>query len=131
MDLTEQDIPNLLGKLAGEVSKLAQDEVALAKLELRKNVREGLFDVAAIGAGGSIIYAGFLFLLLGVASALTMAVPFWGACLIVGTVVTLLGALAMRMGLKRVSSEALQFNHTAQTLETNSNFLKEQVVNDE
>lgn len=128
MDLIKQDIPSLLGKLAGEVSNLAREEISLAKLELRQNAKEAAADAAAVTAGASVVYAGLLFLLLGAVAGLATVMPLWGASLIVGAVVTLCGALVMKTGAERASKNVPDFEHTSQSLSDNKTFIKERLT---
>jgi hypothetical protein len=116
MDLIKQDIPSLLGRLAGELSNLAKDEVALAKIELRQSAKEAAADSAAMAAGASLIYAG-----------LAMVMPLWLAAAIVGTITILVGCVATKMGAKRLKTEVPGLPRTQQTLKTNGHHLKEQL----
>jgi hypothetical protein len=127
MDLIKQDIPSLLGRLAGELSNLAKDEVALAKIELRQSAKEAAADSAAMAAGASLIYAGLLFYLVAATYGLAMVMPLWLAAAIVGTITILVGCVATKMGAKRLKTEVPGLPRTQQTLKTNGHHLKEQL----
>ncbi len=128
MDLIKQDIPSLLGKLAGEVSNLAREEISLAKLELRQNAKEAAADAAAVTVGASVVYAGLLFLLLGAVAGLSNVMPLWGASLVVGAVVSIIGAFVMRTGVHRAANNVPDFEHTSQSLSANKTFMKERLT---
>lgn len=128
MDLIKQDIPALLGKLAGELSNLARDEVALAKIELKQSAREAAADSAAIAGGGALVYAGLFFLLTSAMLGLSTVLPMWAAALLVGAVTCLIGGIAISVGAKRIKTEVPGLEHTKETLKTNGYHLKESVT---
>lgn len=127
MDLIKHDIPSLIGRLAGELSNLAKDEVAIAKIELRQSAKEAAADSAAMVAGASLIYAGLLFLLVAATAGLAMLMPLWLAAALVGTITIIVGALATKMGAKRLKTEVPGMPATKKTLKTNGHLLKEQL----
>lgn len=128
MDLIKQDIPALLGKLAGELSNLARDEVALAKIELKQTAKEAAADSAAIAGGGALVYAGLFFLLTSAMLGLSTMLPMWAAALIVGAAACLVGGIAISVGAKRMKTEVPNLEHTKETLKTNGYHLKESVT---
>ncbi len=128
MDLIKHDIPSLLGRLAGELSNLAKDEVALAKIELKQTAKEAASDGAALAAGGALVYAGLFFLLMAGMFGLSTIMPLWAASGIVGALTIVVGALAMQMGAKRLKTEVPGLEHTKDSLKTNGYHLKEQLT---
>ena len=128
MDLIKQDIPALLGKLAGELSNLARDEVALAKIELKQTAKEAAADSAAIAGGGALVYAGLFFLLTSAMLGLSTVLPMWASALVVGALACLVGGVAISVGTKRMKTEMPGLEHTKETLKTNGYHLKESVT---
>lgn len=128
MDLIKQDIPALLGKLAGELSNLARDEVALAKIELKQTAKEAAADSAAVAGGGALVYAGLFFLLVSAMFGLSTMMPMWAAALAVGAVTCLVGGIAIAVGTNRLKSEVPDLEHTKKSLRTNGYHLKESVT---
>lgn len=128
MDLIKQDVPALLGKLAGELSNLARDEVALAKLELKQSAKEAAADSAAIAGGGALMYAGLFFLLTSAMLGLSTLMPLWAAALAVGVLACAVGGIAISIGSKRIKTEVPGLEHTKETLKANTYHLKESVT---
>ncbi len=127
MDLIKQDIPALLGKLAGELSNLARDEVAIAKIELKQTAKEAAADSAAVAGGGALVYAGLFFLLTSAMLGLSTMLPMWASALIVGATACLIGGIAISVGAKRLKTEIPRLERTEETLKTNGYHLKESV----
>lgn len=128
MDLIKHDIPSLIGRLAGELSNLAKDEVALAKIELRQTAREAAADGAAMAAGAGLAYAGVFFLLMAGMFGLSALMPMWAAAGLIGLLALIVGAVAMKTGAKRLSSDVPNLEHTRTTLKTNGYHLKERIT---
>src|ERR1700676_1027099 len=95
---SERSVAGLFGDLARECSKLFRQEIALGRAELAAKLRQ--FGTAAIEivAGGLIVYAGFLALLVAAGLGLALVVPPWLAALIVGAVTVTIGAIIAFMG---------------------------------
>lgn len=128
MDLIKHDIPSLIGKMAGELSNLAKDEVAIAKIELRQTAKEAAADGAALAAGAGLVYAGLFFLLMAAMFALATVIPLPAAAAVVGVLTAIAGGLAMNMGAKRLKTEVPGLDHTKSTLKTNGHHLKERLT---
>lgn len=128
MDLIKHDIPALLGRLAGELSNLAKDEIAIAKIELRQSAKEAAADSAVMATGASLVYAGVFFLLLSGMFGLTQIMPIWAAAAVVGASSLLIGGLTAWYGAQRLKSETPRLEHTKDTLKTNGYHLKEQLT---
>lgn len=128
MDLIKHDIPAMIGRLAGELSNLAKDEVAIAKIELRESAKEAAKDGAAMGAGASLVYAGLLFLLMSLMFGLSNIMPLWGAALTVGVLACVAGGIALSVGAKRLKTEVPGLKETKATLKQNAYHVKEQIT---
>jgi len=69
--------------LMSDATELVKTEVALAKTELRRDLKQEATMAAGIGAGALLAYAGIVMLFVTVALALATAMPGWGAALVV------------------------------------------------
>lgn len=110
-------VPGLLRQLANEVSTLFSKEITLARVEVAETVSEAKKGAAAMISGGSVLYAGFLFLLLAAVVGLAQIVEFWLASLIVGGVVAVIGLIMVQSGKKKMQPSSLKPGHTLNSLQ--------------
>jgi uncharacterized membrane protein YqjE len=100
--------------LLSDATELVKTEVALAKTELRRDLRQEATMAAGVGAGALLAYAGIILLFVTVILALGRVMPAWGAALVVtGLVFAAAGASAaigwarrVRKPLERTRREA-------------------------
>jgi hypothetical protein len=69
--------------LLSDASELVKTEVALAKSELKRDLKQEAAMAAGIGAGALLAYAGVVLLFVTVVLALGTVMPAWGAGLVV------------------------------------------------
>ena len=69
--------------LLSDATELVKTEVALAKSELRRDMKQEATMAAGIGAGALLAYAGIILLFVTVVLALASVMPAWGAALLV------------------------------------------------
>lgn len=114
----EQDasIGSLLRQLAHEIPALFTKELALAKAEMRENLRATRAGVAAMAAGGAVMLAGLVFLLLAAVYGLSNVLAPWLSALIVGAAAVLVGWLMISAGKKQLEPESLKPDHTINAL---------------
>lgn len=98
----EPGLGDLVGQLSEQASRLAKNEVALAKLELQESAKH-------IGVGAGLFGGAGLFALLGLATlvaaavaALSLAMDVWLAALIVAVVLFAIAGVAALIGKKQV-----------------------------
>src|SRR5689334_18031569 len=73
--------------LFSDATELVKTEVALAKTELRKDLKQEATMAAGIGAGALLAYAGIVLVFVTVILALSTVMPAWGASLLVTALV--------------------------------------------
>ena len=130
MDQREEGrgIGDLLGDLGRQVSTLVRKEIDLARVEVTSSVGRMSRGAAMAGAGGAILYAGLLVLLLAIVLGLIQAgIDAWLAALIVAIVVVVLGGVVTSMGVKQMQATELAPKQTAETVRENVEFVKEQI----
>jgi xanthine/uracil permease len=121
-------IGDLLGDLGRQVSTLVRKEIDLARVEVTSSVGRMSRGAAMAGAGGALLYAGLLVLLLAVVLGLIQAgMDAWLAALIVAIVVMVIGGVITSMGVKQMQSTELAPKQTAETVRENVEFVKEQM----
>jgi len=89
----ERPIGVLVGDAASQLSRLAHQEMELARVELRNDLTAMTAGVAGLGVAGGAALVGVVFLCLAAMFGIGEALPMWAAALIVG------GALLSGAGL--------------------------------
>ena len=121
-------IGDLLGDLGRQVSTLVRKEIDLARVEVTSSVGRMSRGAAMAGAGGALLYAGLLVLLLAIVFGLIQAgLDAWLAALIVAVVVMAIGGVVTSMGVKQMQRTELAPKQTAETVRENVEFVKEQM----
>ena len=104
------------------------EEAELAKAEISEKVSQLGSGVAAIAAGGAILFAGFIVLLFAAVNALAMFLPpehaAWLAPLIVGLLVMIVGYIALSKGRKEMKAESLKPSRTMDSLRRDTELVK-------
>lgn len=116
MNEYDQSIADVIRRTLHDAQDLVRGEIALAKAELRQEVRRvgaGVMSLAAAAVAGLI---GVVFLLTAVAWAIPLMTgwPVWTGFAIVAGVVLLAGVVLAMMGRKRFNGE----RHMPLTVET-------------
>ncbi|MEU0286001.1 phage holin family protein [Streptomyces sp. NPDC052492] len=92
----EHSVGELVGQATEQISRLARQEVALAKEELAEKGRRAGVGGGMLGAAGAFGYAGLLALAATGIAALDLVLPLWAAALIItGVLFAIAGVLAM------------------------------------
>ena len=124
---SERSVASLFGDLARECFKLFRQEIALGRAELEAKLSQ--FGTAAIEivAGGLIVYAGFLALLVGAGLGLALVLQPWLAALVVGAVTVTLGAIIAFMGKRSLESRTLIPTRALRSLRKDAAWAREQM----
>ena len=118
LDHEPQGIATLVRQLAEDSRVLLQQEIALAKLEVRQTV-------TAVARSSGLIAGGVLFLVLGLLVLLVFVIialgallgdEYWLSTLIVGSVLALLGAVLLMTGRKGLKADHLKPERTASSV---------------
>jgi hypothetical protein len=125
--MENKPLGDLFGDLAGEVSELVRKEVALAKLEIGQKAKHVGKNVGYLVVGGAVAYAAMLAVLAGIIMLLDKVMPNWGAALVVGVVVGVVGWLLI--GKARAALEATDMTpqQTVETLKEDAAWVKQQI----
>ena len=123
-----RSIGTLLGDLGRQVSTIVRKEIDLARVEIMSGIGRMGRGAATTAAGGALIYAGLLVVLIAIVLALIDAgLDPWLAALIVGAVALLVGGLVTALGVQQVRTTEIAPKQTAETVRENVEFVKEQV----
>jgi len=129
MQQTQNDrsLGELFAELTRETSTLVRQEVALAKTEVTQKASAVGKDVGYIAAGGAVVYAGFLALVAALILILVgLGLPAWAAALLVGVVVTAIGAFLVQRGIGALRRTNLAPQQTIDTLKEDAEWAKQQ-----
>lgn len=110
-------VSGLVRQLANEAGTLFSKELTLAKVEMSETVNQAKRGVTSIISGGSVLFAGFLFLLLAAVVGLAQVVDFWLSSLIIGGVVAIIGLIMIQAGKHKVQPSSLKPEHTLNSLQ--------------
>jgi hypothetical protein len=123
-----RSLVGLFSDLFRETSTLVHEEAELAKAEIAEKVSRLGGGVAAIAAGGAILFAGFIVLLFAAVNALAMLLPpehaAWLAPLIVGLIVVLAGYIALSKGRRQFKAENLRPSRTMESLRRDTEMVR-------
>lgn len=116
----------LVGQLATQTAALVEKQVALAKAEVRADLKNEIKAAEGLGVAGICALAALNMLLVSVAFALSEAVGGWTAALIVAGAMLAIGAIAGAIGWgKRVKKP---FEKTQRTLKEDAQWAKERMT---
>jgi uncharacterized membrane protein YqjE len=124
----EPQIGDLFRQLAQDSATLVRQEMALAKAELRENVKSVARDTAKIAVGavvaavGVLVMVAFLVLLLG-----DVIGKYWAGALIVGVLLVAVGAFLAMGGMKRLKKDSITPDQTLQTLKEDKQWLQSEM----
>ena len=124
---SDRSMAGLFGDLARETTRLFRQEIALGRAELEAKLSHLGTGAVEMVAGGLVIYAGFLALLVAAGLGLALVLPPWLAALAVGAVTVIVGALIAYMGKRAVSSRTLVPVRTLRSLGKDAAWAREQM----
>ena len=124
---SERSMAGLFSDLARLISRLLHQEIALGRAELGAKLSELGTGAVEMVAGGLIIYAGFLALLVAAGFGLALVFQPWLAALAVGAVTVIIGAIIAFIGKRAVSSRTLVPERTLRSLRKDAAWAREQM----
>lgn len=120
----DASIGSLLKQLAREIPMLFTKELALAKAEMRENLRATKAGVAAVATGGAVMLAGLIVLLMAAVYGLSNVLAPWLSALIIGAAALIVGWLMVTAGKKQFDVDALKPDHTINTLQKDADAIR-------
>lgn len=114
---SNSSLTSLVKQLANDVTSLFTKELALAKVEISHSVDSAKAGLVSMVTGGSVLFAGFLFILAAATFGLAQYMDLWLAALIVGGAVSLIGLIMVSAGKKKMSATSLTPTHTLESLD--------------
>jgi drug/metabolite transporter (DMT)-like permease len=115
----------LIGGLANDIQDLVRGEIALGRAEFEQKLDRVIMAAIWLLGGALLAFAGLVVLLQGVAAILALMMPAWLALLIVGVIVTGVGAAFAKSGMAMLSLKTLAPDRTTANLRKDAQLLKE------
>ena len=122
----DESVGRLLSRLVDDVSVLVRKELALATSEVSHSIDQAKTGAGSAIAGGAVLYAGVLFLLLAATFGLAEVMPPWAAALIVGGVVTLVGLIMFQSGKKKMQASSFTPDRAARSVRKDADMIERQ-----
>jgi hypothetical protein len=123
----EPTLGELFSDLAGDLSTLVRQEIALARAETMETARAAARNSAMMGVGGALAYAGLIVLLIAIAYLLGEVMPLWLATLIVGVIAAAIGGALIMAGKNRMANLSVMPERTVESIKEDAQWAKEQV----
>ncbi|WP_417422351.1 phage holin family protein [Halomonas sp.] len=122
-------VGSLLSTVMQEITSLVRNEAELAKAEMSEKTHQVMASIATIAIAGAVLLGGFLTLLAALVFVLNEVLPPdmtpWLSAIIVGVVVTLIGFIMLKGGMKQLQARNLMPNRTISSLRHDKEFAKE------
>jgi hypothetical protein len=125
--MENKPLGDLFGDLASEVSELMRKEVALAKVEIGQTAKHVGRNVGYLVVGGAVAYAAMLAVLAGIIMLLDKVMPDWGAALVVGVVVGIVGWMLISKARAALQATDVTPQQTVETLKEDAAWVKQQI----
>jgi xanthosine utilization system XapX-like protein len=120
MQSDSRSLGDLFSDLSREIATIVRKEIELARTELSGKMSRIGAHAGVIAAGGVLALGGFLTLLAGIVLVLVrLGMPAWGASLLVGFIVALVGGMMAQAALKQLRSVDLTPHRTIRTMKEN------------
>jgi protein-S-isoprenylcysteine O-methyltransferase Ste14 len=125
----QSDAPSmasLVGGIISDAQRLVRQEVALARREMQVELdkAKGASVALALGAGGAMLGAVFLGLMVVFLLHELGGLQLWASFLIVGGVLAVVGAILLYAGIEQVRAISIVPPQTAETLQENVQWLQ-------
>jgi Putative Actinobacterial Holin-X, holin superfamily III len=129
---SEPTLAQLVSELVNDAKLLLRQEVALAKHEIRAEVRKSKVALISLGTGVGMAALGGLLLIIMLVHLLNALseLPLWMCYGIVGGVCAIAGIALLYTGKKRMASIEMVPQQTVETMRENVRWIKEKAISD-
>jgi hypothetical protein len=125
--MENKPLGDLFSDLAGEMSELVRKEVALAKVEVGQKAKFVGKNIGYLAIGGAVAYAAMLAVIAGIIMLLDKVMPNWGAALLVGVVVGVVGWLLISKARAALQATDVTPQQTVESLKEDAAWVKQQI----
>ncbi len=123
---SDKPIGELVRELYQDFTTMIDRQIALAKHEAAAAVRSAGQGAAVLAVGGIVGLVGFVYLMLAAVFALSRVMPGWAAALLVGGILTVIGAVAAAGGVRRLRVLTRPLPGTRETLREDQAWAREE-----
>jgi len=124
----QRSLGELFGDLTRQMSALVRQEIDLARAEVTGKATSAARDVAIMGTGVGLLYAGLLALIgAAVLFLADQGMTPWQAALIVAIVVAVVGGLLVMSSRQALASRDIAPKRTVETLKDDAEWAKERI----
>jgi hypothetical protein len=129
----EPSLTQLLTGIVDDAKALLRQELALAKHEIREDLRKTQTAILSLGLGIGVAAIGGLLLILMLVHLLQALteLPLWACYGIVGGVFVILGGVLLLLGKRTIARIEVVPQHTVETMQENVQWIREHVTPDE
>jgi predicted phage tail protein len=124
---TPRSITTLLADRASHTILTVRQELALLKAELHEKLSRTGQGATPLAAAALTLFSGWLVLLAAAVLGLATIVPAWLAALIIGLVVSAIGAALIYIGKRRVDVQSLLPRRTGRAMREDEDWLRERL----
>ena len=125
--LENRPLGDLFGDLATDMGNLVRQEVALATVEITQKAKYVGRNVGYLVVGGAVAYAALLAIVAAIIMLLAKVMPGWGAALLVGVVIAIVGWLLIGKAMTALQQADLTPREPGETLKEDATGMKEQI----
>ena len=123
-----RSLGELFAELSRETRTLFQQEIHLAKTELRALASQASKGAGLVPGGALIAYGGLLAIIAAIVLGLfALGLPAWASALVGGILVAGAGCALVFYGFSALRSQRLTRNHTVETLKEDVRWLRTQM----
>jgi uncharacterized membrane protein YqjE len=126
----EPSLTALVSGIVHDAQELMEQEVALAKVEIKNELKKTTEAAMAFGAGAAVAGLSAIFFALGVVLLITWAsghrIPEWGSFFIIGFVLAVVGGILIFSGRNRAENIHLVPQQTVDTMRENVQWIRTQ-----
>ena len=129
---SEPSLAQLLSGIVNDAKELLRQELALAKYEIREDLRKTKTAILSLGVGIGVTAIGGLLLILMLVhllNALT-GLPLWACYGIVGAVFVIVGGVLLLIGKNTIARIDVVPPQTVETMKENVQWIKERATSD-
>lgn len=125
----EPSLGILVKQLAQDSATLVRQEVALARAEMRENMRHAARDAAMMAVGGGFLLVGLLVLVAALVAFLgdVLGNEYWAGALIVGVLFVAVGGMLAMKYMNDLKNDDLKPDQTIQTLKEDKRWLQSEM----
>lgn len=125
MPNSDSSISSLAADLTAQAADLVRNEIRLARAEAVDSLKAMGLAVALGGLGIAVAVAALTLILIGGAYLLALAMPFWGAALIMGAIGAIAAYLLIAQARKIIAGKPMQLPRTRRQISQDISLIKE------